>query len=83
MFSKIEKGRTKDARPYEIKLSNQLSLELRQTTGPWVLRRTKAQVQEEAMNSSNEEGNVSSVQNCSKMSQGINMENFKNKLLFL
>ena len=40
----IEKARVKDARPYEIRLGNELSKQLRELTSPYILRRTKAHV---------------------------------------
>ena len=51
----IEKARVKDAQPYHIRLGNELSRQLRELTCPYILRRTKAHVNEQKadLNSTN------------------------------
>lgn len=43
----IERARVKDAKPYDIKKGNELSKQLREITGRYILRRTKAHVNEQ------------------------------------
>ena len=44
----IERARVKDARPYEVKLGNELSQRLREKTRRFILRRTKESVNSQA-----------------------------------
>ena len=57
-FRPIERSRMRDAKQYERYLGNQLSEELQNTTGQYILRRTKAQVLEDKHNSFNDSDKV-------------------------